>query len=82
MEMIWEKEKGKVTDIRIRYGRSPGQVEGRGILTGRSGRKMKFRTINDAVNHIRKKGWSEVRSFIQCFSGKSVYHFIFKKNRS
>ncbi len=79
IEMTWKKEKGSVTNINIRYGESPGRLDRDGVLTRRSGRKMAFRSIQEAVNHIKKNGWSDVRSFIQCFSGKSVYHFFFKK---
>ena len=79
IEMIWEKESGKVTNININYGKNLNQLNKDGFLTKRSGRKMTFLTIQDAVNHIKKNGWSDVRNFIQCFSGKAVYHFIFKK---
>lgn len=79
IEMIWEKESGKVTNINIKYGEKENRLDRNGIMTERNGRKMRFSTINEAVNHVKKKGWVDVRSFIQCFSGKAVYHFIFKK---
>ncbi|MEN8221831.1 MAG: hypothetical protein ABFR36_01120 [Acidobacteriota bacterium] len=79
IEMIWEKEPGNVTNLNIRYGKNHNRLDRAGLLTKRSGRKLKFRTIQEAVNYVKRNGWSDVRSFIQCFSGRSVYHFIFKR---
>jgi len=79
IEMVWEKKNGEVTDITIRYGTSIHLMNRTGELTGRAGRKLEFISIHDAVMYIRKNGWRDIRNYVKCTAGKSVYHFIFKK---
>ncbi|MCK4890155.1 MAG: hypothetical protein KAS21_05180 [Candidatus Aminicenantes bacterium] len=80
LELIWEKQNGGIVQgIVINYGERLENLLYNGDLTKRSGRQLKFRNIHDAVNHIKNEGWEDIRNYIKCYSGKSVYHFFFKK---
>jgi len=80
LELKWEKSFEKpITGLTVRYGNTQNSLVYNGKLTKRSGKEIKFSNIQDALNHIRKDGWKDVRNFIKCSSGKSISHFVFRK---
>ena len=80
IELIREKQSGDIVQgIVVKYGESLENLLYNGVLTKKRGRQLKFRNIHDAVKYIKNKGWEDIKNYIKCYSGKSVYHFFFKK---
>ncbi len=80
LELNWEKTSGNIlTGLTIRYGVTQDNLAFIGKLTQKNGRKIMFRSIHEALNHIRKNGWKDIKNFVKCSSGKSAVHFLFGK---